>query len=173
MGGVSTRTLRMFRKLCGSDSLKNVRIVTTFWSKEVTIEEQSHERRMQTDDRFFKLFLDDHAQMIRHDNTIESAHNIIRGICKNSPSALAIQLETVQQRRTLSATSAGIALHAELLESAQGLQVLVDVLQERIKAPRIEGDQAKETELRTEIWEMVPGLARHYNELKNLQGSYA
>ena len=110
--------LRMFRKLCGSDSLKNMRIVTGFWSKEVTIEEQNRERQMQTDDRFFKLFLDDGAQMIRHDNTIESAHNIIRGICKNSPSALDIQLDT------------GLARHYNELKNLQALtHKKVDVVQ--------------------------------------------
>ena len=169
MGGVSTRTLRMLRKLCGSDSLKNMRIVSNFWSKEITPEELNRELQMQTDERFFKLFLDDRAQMVRHDNTVQSAHNIIRGICTNAPSALDIQLETVEQRKTLPATSAGIALHTELLGPAQGLQVFVDALQERIKTARAEGNQAKAAELRTEIWEMVPGLARLYNELKNLQ----
>jgi len=145
-----------------------MRIVTNFWSKAVTIEEQNREHQMQNDDRFFKLFLDDSAQMVRHDNTIESAHSIIRGICENTPSVLDIQRETVDQMKRLPDTKAGIALRSGLLEPAQGLQMLVDALQERIKAARAEGDQAKAAELRTEIWEMVPGLARFYNELKNL-----
>jgi hypothetical protein len=96
-----------------------MRIVTNFWSKDITTEELNRERQMRDDDRFFKLFLDDPAQMVRHDNTIESAHNIIRGICKNAPSVLDIQFETVKQR-THAATSAGITLHSSLLEPAQG-----------------------------------------------------
>ena len=144
-------------------------MVTNFWSKEITKEELYRERTLQHDHRFFKLLLDDHAQMVRHDNTIESAHDIIRGICKNIPSALDIQRETVEQSKPLHATSVGTHLRAELLESAQGLQALTNALQERLKAARAEGNQAKAAELRTEIREMGPSLARLYNEIKNLQ----
>jgi hypothetical protein len=158
----------MFRKLCGSNFLKNMMIVTNMWSMEVTEEEKNHERQLRDDHRFFKSFMDNHATMVRHDNTIESAHNIIRGICKNGPSVLDIQREIVDQMKPLSATSAGIMLRSGLLEPAQGLQVLVDGLQERIKVARAEGDQAKAAELRAELWEMVPSFARFHNELKNL-----
>jgi hypothetical protein len=169
MGGVSTRTLRMFRRLCGNDSLRNMTVVTNMWSKQITVAEQNRERQLREDERFFKLFLDDHATMVRHDNTIESAHNIIRQICTNRPSALDIQRETVDERKTLPSTGAGIALRSALLEPAQGLQVLVDGLQERVRSARDGGDQAHAEELWTELWEMVPGLARLYNELKSLE----
>lgn len=169
MGGVSARTLRVFRKLCGSDSLKNTVIVTNMWSKEVPEEEENRERQLRNDEKFFKPFMDDHATMIRHDNTIESANKIVRQICTNIPSALAIQRETVEQRKTLPSTSAGITLRSALLEPSQGLQALVNNLQARIKAARDEEDQGKAAELRTELWKIVPGLARFYNELKNLE----
>ena len=159
----------MFRKLCGSEALKNMMIVTNMWSKEVTVEEVNREQQLRGDERFFKRLIDDHASMTRHDNTIESAHNIIRGICNNNPLPLDIQRETVDQMKPLPATSAGISLRSDLLEPAQGLQVLVEGLQERIKAARAEGDQVKAAELRAELWELVPRLARLYNELKNLQ----
>ena len=169
MGGVSTRTLRMFRQLCGSESLKNMTIATNMWSKETVAEQESRERQLREDERFFKPLLDDHAIMVRHDNTLESAHRIIGRMCNNSPLPLAIQRETVDETKALSATSAGIMLRSGLLEPAHGLQVLVEGLQERIKAARAEGDQVKAAELRAELWEMVPRLARLYNELKNLQ----
>jgi hypothetical protein len=159
----------MFRKLCGSDSLKNMMIVTNMWSVEVTEEEQNRERQLRNDARFFKSFMDDHATMVRHDNTLESAHKIIQHICTNHPSVLDIQRETVVEMKTLPSTGAGIALRSGLLEPAQGLQVLAEGLQERMKVARAEGDYAKAAELRSEILELVPSLARLYNELKNLQ----
>ena len=64
------------------------------WSKEVTVEEVSREQQLlRCDERFFKRLIDDHVSMTRHDNTIESAHNIIRSICNNNPLPLDIQQE--------------------------------------------------------------------------------
>jgi hypothetical protein len=159
----------MLRELCGSDSLKNMMIVTNMWSQEVTEEEQTRERQMRDEARFFKLFLDNHATMVRHDNTIESAHEIIRQICTRNPSPLAIQLETIEEKKTLPSTGAGITLRSGLLDPAQKMQEMLDRVQERLKAARIEGDHTKAKQLRVEIMEMVPGLARLYNELKNLE----
>lgn len=169
MGGVSIRTLSMFRDLCGSNCLRNTVIVTNMWSKPPTLVEENRERQLLDNVKFFKLFIDGHATMVRHDNTVESAHQIIRQICNNCPSALDIQLETVEQKKALPATSAGITLGSGLLEPTQGLQAFVDSLQERLKKARLEGDQAKMSELQTDLGNTVPNLVRLYNELKNLQ----
>ena len=169
MGGVSTRTVRMFGKLCGSDSLENVMIVTNMWSKEVTAAEQFRERQLGEDERFFKPFLDNHATMVRHDNTLESAHIIMRQICTNRPSVLDIQRESVEQSKTLPSTSAGITLHSALLEPIQGLEAFVIDVQERLKAAIAEGDGAQTLQLRMALGKMVSDLARLHNELKNLQ----
>ena len=159
----------MFKKLCGSDSLKNMTVVTNMWGKDVSQEQETRERQLREDSRFFKLFMDDQATMVRHHNTIESAHTITRQICTHVPLALDIQRETVDLSKVLPDTSAGIILHSDLQAPTQKLQELVTGLQERIKAARHEGDGAKAEELRKELSGIAPGLVRLYNELKNLE----
>jgi hypothetical protein len=159
----------MFRKLCGPDYLKNVVIVTNMWSKEVTMEEQNRERELRNDTKFFKSFIDDHATMVRHNNTLESAHSIIRQIYMKNPLPLDIQRETVLEDKILPSTGAGITLRIELLGPAENLQALLDNLQARLKAARDERNQVKVNEIQRDILEMIPSLARLYNELKNLE----
>jgi len=176
VGGVAVRTLSVFRKLCGSDSLKNVMIVTNRWSKGVDMEEQNQnrERQLRNDVRFFKLFLDDHAAMVRHDNTVQSAREIIRQIVtKNHPLPLDIQTETVEEGKTLISTSAGITLHSLLMAPTGELQAAVNSLEAEFKKAVAEGDRMKRLELQLELNKRVPDLARLANEIKNLQGLVA
>jgi hypothetical protein len=74
MGGISSRNFRMFRKLCGDDTLKNVVIVTNTWSEVGQAKGEMREAELKN--KFFKPALDKGAQMLRHDNTVQSAHNI-------------------------------------------------------------------------------------------------
>jgi len=75
MGGISGRNFRMFRKLCGDDTLKNIVIVTNMWGEVGQAKGQMREAELKN--KFFKPTLDKGAQMLRHDNTVESAHNIL------------------------------------------------------------------------------------------------
>jgi hypothetical protein len=84
MGGISSQNFRMFRKLCGDGTLKNVVIVTNMWGEVGQAKEEMREAELKN--RFFKQALDKGAQMLRHDNTVESVYNILRHIVSGSPS---------------------------------------------------------------------------------------
>jgi hypothetical protein len=114
MGGISTRSFRLFKKICGDDTLKNIVIATTKWDLITEEEGSRRERELCTDTRFFKRALDLNAHLARHNNTIESAQKILRTITQNHPMALMIQRELVDERRVLSDTLAGKEFERQL-----------------------------------------------------------
>ena len=171
MGGIATRTLRVFREFCGDHSLKNVVIVTNMWSKVSSEEGEAREQQLREDNRYFQPLLSADATMLRHDNTLESAHQIIRQISSPNrlPSPLNIQTETVDQQKLLRDTSAGISLRSLLLESAEGLQAAMNSAWENLKAAADRGVETQvELELELELEEKVLPLARFRNEITNL-----
>jgi len=85
MGGISTRNLKMFRKLCGDTTLQNVVIVTNMWGEVGSRVGDAREAELMEDDAFFKPVLDKGGQMARHNNTVASAESIIRRILDNRP----------------------------------------------------------------------------------------
>jgi hypothetical protein len=116
---MSRRNFRMFKELCGEDNLKNVLIVTNMWSQVDPQLGMARENELKSKEAFFKAALDKGAQIFRHDNTIGSAHNIIRQLMKNEPAALRIQQELVDEKKDISDTGAGRVLNKELREQAE------------------------------------------------------
>ena len=68
----------MFQKLLGGEALKNLIIVTNRWGEEQHRVSETREKELKTRDTFYKPVLDKGARMIRHDNTVPSAQEIIR-----------------------------------------------------------------------------------------------
>ena len=87
----------MFRELCGDSTLKNVILVTNMWGDVSPGVGEARERELVQE--FFKPVLDKSAQLARHHNTAKSAHDIIRCIMKNRPTALRIQRELIDERK--------------------------------------------------------------------------
>ena len=102
----------MFRELCGDDNLKNVLIVTNMWGEIDPQVGLARESELSSKDIFFKPAVDKGAQLLRHENTVGSAHTIIRQVMKNHPAALQIQQELVDQGKEISETAAGIESYA-------------------------------------------------------------
>lgn len=107
VGGLAKSNFGIFRKMCGDDSLKNVAIVTTMWSKVTEAEGQRRVTELTSLDDFFKPALQKRARMIHHKrDTVESAHQIIRAIFDNHPVPLIIQEELVDENKSIDETSA-------------------------------------------------------------------
>ena len=88
IGGISRRNLKMFQKLVGNDSLRNVIIATTMWN--TVTRAVGSEREEVLKDVLFKPLLDKRAQIIRHDSGVDSAERIVNTILKNDPRVLPI-----------------------------------------------------------------------------------
>jgi len=107
MSGISTRTFRMFRQLCGDGTMSNAAIVTTFWESVDKIVGEAREKELADQDTFFKLAFDGGARSFRHNNTLESAHAIVRELMGNPPKPLLIQEQIIDQHMKLAVRTPG------------------------------------------------------------------
>ncbi|KAG9089745.1 hypothetical protein FRC07_012265, partial [Ceratobasidium sp. 392] len=108
VGGISRRTFNVFRKLCGSDSLSNVLIVTNMWSDPPTEAELDREEELRDHKDFFQSALEQGARMVRRTHkTKESAHEILGMLVGKEATTMQIQRELVEQKKDLSDTDAG------------------------------------------------------------------
>ena len=89
VGGTAKRNLRIFQKLCGRDSFKNVVIVTTMWDKVTPEEGEQREQELQRSDSLFKPLMDEGATMVRHEGTRESALKIMQWLDGKSNTVVA------------------------------------------------------------------------------------
>ncbi|KAF8756751.1 50S ribosome-binding GTPase [Rhizoctonia solani] len=135
VGGTDMRHLNMFKELCGTDSLQNVVYVTNMWSNPPTEDEMFRENALRDGIDLFGGPLALGAQMARHYNTQESAHDIIRLLLPREPTMPKIAKEIKDENRKLEETAAGIAL-------GHGLQDEIKKLNEQIK--RIQEEHARE-----------------------------
>ncbi|KAI0789932.1 P-loop containing nucleoside triphosphate hydrolase protein [Abortiporus biennis] len=116
VGGISSRNFRMFRKLCGDESLKNVVIVTNMWSEVQKDIGEAREVQLRGDSVLFKPVLDRGAQMMRHDGTYESGCNILEYFLHTNPHVLQIQRELVDEKKSIVETAACQLLDAAIAE---------------------------------------------------------
>ncbi|KAL4062298.1 hypothetical protein V8B97DRAFT_1904403 [Scleroderma yunnanense] len=166
VGGNAQRNLRMFRNLCGDESLKNVVIVTTMWDKVTPEEGSQREQELRSSDSLFKPLLDKGAIMMRHDNTPESATNVINYLLKKSPTTIRIVMEIVQQRKPLEGTAASTELHGEIQtplkkhrEEMVSLKAEIhEIMQKELAADRERMDGAM-SKLLKEVDELKRGIA--------------
>lgn len=141
----------MLRDLCGEDTLKNVAIVTTMWDQEPSKEKcVAREQELMTDDLFFKRVIDKGAQMLRHDNSMHSARNIVSRFIANPPVTLRIQAELVDEKKDITQTAAGKDIQGELAslieQHKRELQSLREDLMKAIEKRDLETKQELEEE---------------------------
>ncbi|KAL0056583.1 hypothetical protein AAF712_016812, partial [Marasmius tenuissimus] len=146
---MSTKNFRVFRELCGEDTLKNVAIVTNRWEEVPPAKGAAREEELRTRDLFFKVAIDKGAQLVRHQNTSESAATILRDmVTNNAPLPLLIQEEMVDKNKQLSDTAVGQFLSLDLSEQMQRLKNEVERLQNELKSLKENRDEGEE-ELRS------------------------
>ena len=162
----------MFRKLCGDKTLENVVLATNMWGVEEE-EELNLSREKELKDNFFKPALDKHAQMVRHLNTRESAHNILRKIIKNKPVVLQIQHELVDERKEFANTAAGESLSEELKELMKQHQAELEKLREEMTQSLKDKDDAMKRELDKTKKDLEEMMRKITEDTKKMTASYA
>ena len=163
MGGVSRRNLLMFRQLCGDETLRNVVIATTMWSEVTPERGAARELELRTREAFFKPLLDRRATMLRHENTLASAHAILHHIIDNRPEPLRIQCELVDEGKDITETGAGQELDRELATLRQKHMKELEEVQAEMKAAL----QAKDSETRKELEKVQQDLTRNVQKIEN------
>ncbi|KAJ3497021.1 hypothetical protein NMY22_g19743 [Coprinellus aureogranulatus] len=146
MGGISLKNFKTFRKLCGESTLRNVIIITNMWGEVTPQLGEQREAELSSSEDFFKPALDKGAKMLRHHNTLESGHDIVRHILGNNPMALQIQTEIVEEKKDVSQTAAADEIERELRAEKERQRVEA----ERVKREMEEAARKRDEELRLE-----------------------
>ena len=154
--------------------MRNAVLVTNMWGEVSLNVGEARERDLSSD--FLKPALDEGAQMARHDNTAQSAHDIIRTIIRNAerhhPVALRIQHELVEDPRDIVDTIAGKAISQELTAQikqhqkhlGEVLEAMVEALKEQDEETmeELEEDQDKLQERMKKIKKDLEGMSANY-----------
>lgn len=123
MQGSARKNLFMFKKLCGSDILSNIILVSTMW--ETLLDNTDGVRREQelvaTED-FWGYLVGKGARVRQHNNTLESAHGLLKLFIKANKVTMAIQTEMVTEQKRLDETQAGQEVQAELKHATEKLE---------------------------------------------------
>lgn len=118
MTGSTLRNLRMFRELCGDNPLKNVILVTAGWGDARSTgklnQATENEIQLKTDPIFWQPMIKRGSQVMKFEDTQQSAIDIIWKLVGQEPVLLQIQEELVDQNKDLVDTSAGSAVDAEI-----------------------------------------------------------
>ena len=169
--GITGRNFKMFRELCGDTTLKNVILVTNMWGEVSRDIGEAREDELTSD--FFKPVLDKGAQMARHHNTAQSAHDIIRRIMKNRPVALQIQRELVDEHKDIVDTAAGEVINQELKEQIRKHQVELRMVQEEMMQAMKERDEEARQELEEESRKLQEEMERIKKDSEGMASNYA
>ncbi|EDR09514.1 uncharacterized protein LACBIDRAFT_318655 [Laccaria bicolor S238N-H82] len=135
--GSSQRTMMMFKKLCGADSLNNVVVVTTFWDEVDLTEGAEFETVLKTKDRFFKGLVDGGCRFARSGRypagetpkgpEFPPPISIVSDLLALNPVFVEMQKE-LAEGKTVEKTSAGAELYKEIQEfKRQHKKVVIDL----------------------------------------------
>ena len=138
----------MLREICGESAWKKFIFVTNMWEDHSQTTNEAHERELRG--KLFKPALDMGAQIVRHHNTVESAHNIIQMIVADGPVVLQIQRELVDQRRYIGDTAAGKAITQEPKEQIRRHEAELTTVREEVEEALGEEDEERRRELEEE-----------------------
>ena len=162
----------MFRKLCGDENLKNVVIVTNMWGQVEPALGESRENELRTHPQLFQPAMASGAQMMRHHNTVDSAHSILRHIFKNHPVPLRIQRELVDEHKDISQTAAGKELDRELLELIEKHKAEMAEVRQEMAAALAEKDMQTKQELDAVRQELMATITKIENDRGRLSKEY-
>lgn len=171
-GGVAGRNFDMFRKICGDKALSNVVLVTNMWG-DLSRDEFGKAYEKELSGGLFKPAIDLGAQTVRHHNTVQSAHQIVRRIAGDYPITLRIQRELVDRGKDIISTTAGEAVNRKLNEQIRKHQAELREVQEGMLQALIEKDEDTGSELEEEARKLQERMEEITRELERMPANYA
>jgi small GTP-binding protein len=119
MQGSAKKNLVLFKKLCGEDALKNVVLATSMWDKVAPHEAQKREDQLKNTPEFWGWMMSKGSKTYRHNNTKESARDLLKHFLPMDKTILALQDDMVNKHKTLGETGAGRELEYELAKERE------------------------------------------------------
>ena len=111
--GQQAKNLRMFQELCGTNTFKNVVVLTTYWDQVNAALGEKRENQLQS--KFFKTVVDGGGRFIRHDGTAKTARAVLGFVFDElAPVITQIQTEMGLEGKSLINTAAGSVQHKEI-----------------------------------------------------------
>ena len=164
------RNFKMFHELCGYVALKNVVLVTNMWGGVPRDIGEAREKELSSE--YFKLVLDNGARMVRHHNTVQSAHDIIRSIVGNCPIVLRIQRELVDEQKDIVNTTAGKAINREFNKQIRRHQAELKEVREEMMQALKEKDEETRQELQEEKRRLRGRIEKIKKDLEGMTMNY-
>ncbi|KZP22564.1 hypothetical protein FIBSPDRAFT_738855, partial [Athelia psychrophila] len=171
-GGIAEHNFNIFRKLCGDKSLKNIAIVTNSWTEVDPAKGVAREAELHSNDKFFKPILDKQAKLYRHDGTLATASMIVAEILDNHPMALDIQVELVDEHKSILETAAGTMLNHELVEHGRKHTEELEGIKEDMDVAVNESDEEWQKELQTSEKELKAKIERVQTDHRKLKANH-
>jgi GTP-binding protein EngB required for normal cell division len=125
------KNLSMFRRLTGEKNLKNVLLVTSKWDQVDAAVGETREAELRDD--YWRLLISMGAQTRRHRGTPQSAQDIARSLCANTPFYLQLQEEMGADNKPLRETTAGRELMAEISRIKEDHQREIEEMQHMMR----------------------------------------
>ncbi|CVL05382.1 uncharacterized protein FMAN_10770 [Fusarium mangiferae] len=169
MDGSAMRNLKMFRKLCGEDPMKNVIILSTFWGQIDSQRAIAHEAELKTNPDFWGTMIEHGAQVSRFDGTQQSAVDTLMSLATKAKMTLDIQRELVDEEKPLGETAAGNAVNEELHRLENKYREKLDEIQQETAAALAEKDVQYEQILKAERQKMEQKLERIHSDQEMLR----
>lgn len=116
--------------------------------------------------------MDKGARLVRHDNSTQSAHDVIRSIMRNVPIPLQIQCELVDEGKEIGDTAAGGVINNELNEQIRRYRVELQSMQEEMAKALKEKDEETRQELEDERCKQQEEMNRVVTNLVSLASNY-
>lgn len=133
MGGSARKNLFMFRKLCGTEVLQNVLLVSTMWEVGELANGERRESELVDTEDFWGILVESGAKVERHDNSRESAMGLLKKFVGKNRVIMSIQKEMVNDHKTLDQTQAGMELEGELQKERDKFKRELAEVQETMK----------------------------------------
>ncbi|RYP47908.1 hypothetical protein DL768_006124 [Monosporascus sp. mg162] len=146
--GSARKNLFMFKKLCGTEILQNVLLVSTMWENVEESDGVRRESELINTPEFWGVMAQNGAIVRRHYNTQESAVRLIRHFENYPKQVMSIQKEMVHENKRLDETEAGRELETELRKEREKFKKDLAEAQEMMKQALEARDQESEDMLR-------------------------
>ncbi|KIW01319.1 uncharacterized protein PV09_07355 [Verruconis gallopava] len=118
--GSERRRTRLFQKICGPDAYSHVVIGTTMWGKiRNRVDGENMVRQRRDSEEFWAALIRRGAEVVEHEDTRESALNIIRKVMFKNKTILQLQQELAECDGILHRTAAGRQLDQDLGQSSE------------------------------------------------------
>ncbi|KAL8838636.1 MAG: hypothetical protein Q9170_002044 [Blastenia crenularia] len=165
----SLQNLRMFRKLCGDDNLKNVMLATTKWSITPLNDALNRERELTSEDGFWSTMISAGSVVRRFSNTAASAKELVDEIIDGGQQFVpTIQKEVVLQGKKLADTEAGAYIEEAIVRLQKKHDEEKKALLEEVQRAKQEHNLSMQKALEKERLRLDKKMAEREEEQRQL-----